>query len=74
MTSCRCHQAARHLWLQEGGFLASLGMQCQTGSCIYNTTSPPPGDYTAAAATPGFSLASTSANQPSTNLRRLVPI
>ena len=30
--------------LQEGAFLASLGMQCQTGSCIYNSTHPePPG-------------------------------
>ncbi|KAL0042544.1 hypothetical protein WJX79_003095 [Trebouxia sp. C0005] len=29
---------------QEGAFLASLGMQCQTGSCIYNSTHPePPG-------------------------------
>lgn len=30
--------------LQEGAFLASLGMQCQTGSCVYNSTDPvPPG-------------------------------
>lgn len=30
--------------MQEGSFLASLGMQCQTGSCVYNSTKPvPPG-------------------------------
>lgn len=29
---------------QEGAFLASLGMQCQTGSCVYNSSHPaPPG-------------------------------
>lgn len=30
--------------MQEGAFLASLGMQCQTGSCVYNSSHPePPG-------------------------------
>ena len=30
--------------MQEGSFLASLGMQCQTGSCVYNSSKPqPPG-------------------------------
>ena len=30
--------------VQEGAFLASLGMQCQTGSCVYNSSHPdPPG-------------------------------
>ena len=32
------------LLMQEGAFLASLGMQCQTGSCVYNSSHPaPPG-------------------------------
>ncbi len=36
--------SARQETMQEGAFLASLGMQCQTGSCIYNSTHPePPG-------------------------------
>ena len=36
--------ASASLTMQEGAFLASLGMQCQTGSCIYNSTHPePPG-------------------------------
>lgn len=28
--------------LQPGSFMASLGMKCQAGNCIYNTTAPQP--------------------------------
>lgn len=41
-----CHDLSEGVFiiLQEGAFLASLGMQCQTGSCVYNSSHPaPPG-------------------------------